>query len=535
MELLQQPEGNLFATEATLLALFIVIILVGIAARYFRLPYTTILVVVGLGIEFLGFHPDIELTPELVLLLFLPPLAFEAAFHLDFDKMRQDLTPIALFALLGVVLSTVTAGVVLSMALGLPWQVGLLFGTLIAATDPVSVVAVFRELGVARRLSTLIESESLFNDGTSIVLFRIVLVIVLTGTFNPTEGLLDFLRLVLGGIALGFGLGYLVSRLLAPIDDYLIEISLTVVLAWSSYLLGEYLGVSGVITVVVAGLVLGNYGGRISFSPTTKIVLEHVLEFLSFVANSFIFLLIGLQINFIDLRTNFAAILWAILAALSARAVTVYGLSFLLKWTDNPIPPKWQHLLFWGGLRGGVTLALALSLPINVPERGTLILAAFGVVLFTLVVQGLTIRPLVQWLKLIPHAELRQNFETARARMLAARAANRRLARLREEGAITPHTFDALHSDIETLEQDLTQELDRLYSAEPGLEDAELRAARIESLRSQRSTLFELNRRGVISDETYRQLAAEIDEQLQTLTSTTAERRAAARGPAGVL
>lgn len=353
MQLFQEPPGSLFATEATLLALFIIIILVGIAARYFRLPYTTVLVIAGLGLEALGVLPGIELTPELVLLLFLPPLAFEAAFHLDFERLRQDLTPVAVLALLGVVISMAVAGAVLVMALKIPWEIALLFGTLIAATDPVSVVAVFRELGVAKRLSTLMESESLFNDGTSIVLFRLVLAVVLTGAFHPIDGLVEFLRLVVGGMALGFGLGYLASRFLSRIDDYLIEISLTVVLAWGSYLLGEYLQVSGVIATVVAGLVLGNLGGRIAFSPTTKIVLEHVLEFLSFVANSFIFLLIGLQVNFIDLRTNGVVIFWAIVAALVARAVAVYGLALPLSRFSNPIPLKWQHLLFWGGLRGG--------------------------------------------------------------------------------------------------------------------------------------------------------------------------------------
>lgn len=531
MPFFQEPEGNLFATEATLLALFLIIILVGIAARYFRLPYTTILVVAGLGLELLGFLPAIELTPELVLLLFLPPLAFEAAFHLDLDRLRQDLTPVAVFALLGVVLSMFVAALVLVMTLGLPWQVALLFGTLIAATDPVSVVAVFRELGVAKRLSTLIESESLFNDGTSIVLFRLVLAVVLTGAFNPAAGLLEFLRLVLGGMALGFGVGYLAARFLARIEDYLIEISTTVVLAWGSYLLGEYLRVSGVITVVVAGLVLGNYGARISFSPTTKIVLEHVLEFLSFVANSFIFLLIGLQVNFIDLRTNVGAIFWAIVAALLARAVAVYGLALPLRWISNPIPTQWQHLLFWGGLRGGVTLALALSLPSAVPGRETLIVAAFGVVLFTLVVQGLTIRPLVERLGLISKPQMRQNYETTRARLLASRAAERRLETLRSEGGISEGTYSTLRADIQTSEEALALELNSLYGADPAFRDGEIRAARLESLRAQRSELFALNRRGLISDETYRLLTAEVDAQMQTHITTGAERRAAARGP----
>lgn len=532
MTLFAEDNTNLFATEATLLALFIIIILVGLAARYFRLPYTTILVLAGLGLEFFRFLPTIELTPELVLLLFLPPLAFEAAFHLDFDQVRQDLTPIAVFSLAGVIITMLVAGAVIVFGLGLSWPLALLFGTLIAATDPVSVVAVFRELGVPKRLSTLMESESLFNDGTSIVLFRLVLVVVLTGVVDPFSGVIQFLRLVLGGIALGFALGYITSRVLIQINDYLIEISLTVVLAWGSYLLGEYLGVSGVITTVVAGLVLGNYGGRISFSPTTKIVLEHVLEFISFVANSFIFLLIGLQVNLIDLRTNWVPLLWAIAAALVARAVAVYGLSLPLGLFSKPIPMKWQHLLFWGGLRGGVTLALALSLPPEVPGRETLLVAAFGVVLFTLVVQGMTIRPLVQRLGLVPKQEERRAFDMTRAQLFALRAGERRLNRMHNQGAITQTAFDSVQTDYQIREQELQETLQMLYAQNPGLTRGELNAARLEGLRAQRSELFDLNRRGFITDEVYRELTEAIDGELNQLSTTPAELRAVERGPA---
>ncbi len=530
MQFFQHGE-DLFATEATLLALFVIIILVGLTARYFRLPYTTVLVIAGLGIEFIGALPPIDLTPELVLLLFLPPLAFEAAFHLDANRLRQDLTPISVFALAGVILTMFVAAGVMVFLLGMPWALALLFGTLIAATDPVSVVAVFRELGVSKRLSTLMEGESLFNDGTSIVLFRIVLAVVLTGVIDPPKGILDFLRLVLGGAALGFGLGYLASRILARIEDYLIEISLTVVLAWGSYLLGEYLQVSGVITVVLAGLVLGNYGGRISFSPTTKIVLEHVLEFVSFVANSFIFLLIGFQIQLITLRVNLLAVLAAILGTLLARAVTVYGLSAVIRRFSKPIPLTWQHLLFWGGMRGGVTLALALSLPIGVPERDTLIVAAFGVVLFTLVVQGLTIRPLVGLLKLVPVAREKIPYQETRARLLAARAAERRLHELHRAETITEKVFQQVGEEYENRRRELAETLEQLYQENDTLLSSEIHSVQLEALRAQRSELFDLNRRGVISEHVYRTLTAEIDEQLENLAVTRDEQRATHTGP----
>ena len=471
------------------------------------------------------------MTPEIVLILFLPPLAFEAAFHLDFDRLRQDLASVSMLALPGVIVTMGVTALILVYGLGWSWEIALLFGTLVAATDPVSVVAAFRELGVSKRLSTIMEGESLFNDGTSIVLFRIVLAVVLAGNLNIQVGLLDFLRLVMGGILLGAVLGYLAARLLISIDDYLTEISATVILAWGSYLLGEYVGVSGLIAVVVAGLVLGNYGGRVSFSPTTKLVLAHVLEFISFVANSFIFLLIGLRINLSDLSGNLSPILWAIPATLIARAVAIYGLSFPLQFF-NPIPLRWQHLLFWGGLRGGMTLALALSLPVNTPLRESLIVGAFGVVLFTLVVQGLTVKPLVKYLELAPQKATNREHEVARARLLALRASERRLGVLREQGVVSPEVYETVNAQNAARHSGLMAELRELYAQNPEITESEIQVARLELLRTERSALFDLNRRGSISDETYTDLIAEIDAQLHTQSTTPAQLRAAERGPA---
>lgn len=530
MPLIIQSEGNLFAAASTLLALFLVIILAGLGARLVKLPYTSVLVLAGLALQLLPLPPQLNLTPEIVLIIFLPPLAFEAAFHLDFDRLREDLAAVTVFALFGVVVTMAVTALILVYGLGWNWEIALLFGALVAATDPVSVVAVFRELGVQRRLSTIIEAESLFNDGTTIVLFRIVLAVVALGNMNLQAGLVDFLRLVLGGILLGFVLGYLASRLLISIDDYLTEISATVILAWGSYLLGEYVGVSGIIVVVVAGLVLGNYGGRVSFSPTTKIVLAHVLEFVAFVANSFIFLLIGLQVKLADLGSNLLPILWAIPATLVARAVAIYALSLPLR-VSNPIPLRWQHLLFWGGLRGGVTLALALSLPLNIPLRESLIVAAFGVVLFTLVVQGLTVKPLVRYLGLVPREESRREHETVRARLLAVRASERRLAVLREQSVVSAEVYESVSSQYAKRHEELAKELRDLHEQHPEITEDELRVARLESLRAERSALFDLNRRGSVSDEVYGGLIAEIDTQLHALSATSAEQRAAESGP----
>jgi len=294
---------------------------------------------------------------------------------------------------------------------------------------------------------------------------------------------------------------------------------------------------ASVIAVVVAGLVLGNYGGRVSFSPTTQIVLTHVLEFIAFVANSFIFLLIGLQVNLVNLAADVTPILWAIGATLAARAVAVYALALPLSRfvRASPIPVRWQHLLWWGGLRGGLTLALALSLPESVPMRETLIVAAFGVVIFTLVVQGLTIQPLVGWLKLASRVESHREHEVTRGRLLAMRAAQRRLKRLRDLGSVSAEAYEALNSQYAAQENQLQENLHALYRQHPDLTEREITSARLEGLRAERSALFDLNRRGAISDGVYRELAGDIDAQLNDATETRTQRRAAARGPAEVV
>lgn len=500
-------------TESLVIILLFIAALVAMAVRRFRVPYTVALVLAGLVItsqSALRF----TLTPELILALFVPPLVFEAAFHLNLRDLLRSLPAILLLAVPGVMLSTLIAGGILHFAAGLPLALALIFGALIAATDPVSIVALFRTLGAPKRLTVLVEGESLFNDGTAIVVFNLVLVYALTGRFDWAGSLADFLRVSSGGVLIGVTLGWVVSQLIARVDDYLIETTLTSVLAFGSYLLAEQFHFSGVQAVVAAGLVNGNIGPR-GMSPTTRIVLNNFWEYVAFVANSLVFLLIGLQVNLWGLAAAWKEALWAVGAALAARAVVVYGLGWLVNRVSGPAPWSWLHVLNWSGLRGAISLALALSLPAALGgDRDLLLAMALAVVLFTLLVQSASMRLLIRKLRIVTRSEAQVEYELRHARLAALRTADARLDRLHAEGRLSTHSWEKLKQHVSAQAAALASALQHLLVTEPALEAEELDKGWRELQRSQRSALLGLRRDGAISDESYETLAAEVDARL---------------------
>ena len=314
---------------------------------------------------------------------------------MKWSRLKQDLIPICLYAVLGTIIAIVGVAIGLNQLAGLSVTTALLIGASLAAIDPVSVTALFRELGVDKRLTTLMEGESLFNDGMAVVAFGFV-VAFSQGTANLTVGVIvTQLVLVVGiglvvGSLIGFGISYLTQRFDLP----LVEQSLTLVAAYGSYLIAEEFGGSGVIGVVMTGLILGNFGSRIGMNPRTRVIVSEFWEFLSFFVNSIVFLLIGDRIRFAVLAENWVAIGVTIAATILARAIAIYGfgsLSNRLAGAKISIPE--QTVLWWGGLRGAVSIALALSVPENTPGRDAIVATVFGTVLFTLLFQGLTIQP----------------------------------------------------------------------------------------------------------------------------------------------
>jgi len=503
--------------ETLIIVLVLVATLVAIAVRRIRLPYTVALVLVGLLITIR--HPlAIELTPELILSLFVPPLIFEAAFHLDFGLLRDNLMPILVLAVPGVLLTTLLVGVMVAAGTGLPLATAAVFGALIAATDPVAVIALFRALGVPSRLAVAVEGESLFNDGTAIVVFKIALAAALSGVFEPMAGLFDFLRIALGGMAVGLALGWLAAQLIARIDDSLIETTLTTLLAYGAYVVAEQFHVSGVLAVVAAGLLCGNVGTA-GMSPTTKIMLFNFWEYLAFLANSLVFLLIGLDVDLPQLWANLGAIVVAVVAVLISRGVAVYGLSWLIHGIKGRphIPLRWRHVLFWGGLRGAISLALALSLPVALPERGMLEAMTFGVVLFTLLGQGTTIPSLLKRLGLIERPQYQVARERWLGRLLAAQAGLRRLKDLRREGLLLEEMWTGLRNYYLQTQGQMMEEMNQLFLEHAELEQEILLQARRGALQAERSTLGDALRRGLLSDDVYEELRSDVDHRLEAI------------------
>ncbi len=385
------PVLDLIRTFVVLLA---VVALVEIVARRTPLPTTVILLVVGLAVGLLA-PVRFEFTPQLVLTVLLPGLVFEAAYDMEAARLRHVLTPVFLLAVPGVLIVAGAVAVVLNAAAGLPLRESTVVGAMVAATDPVAVVAAFRRLPAPRSLAVLVEAESLFNDGTSIVAFGLA-VAALSVPIDPAGAAVSFVGTIVLSILLGGATGLLVSRAITLVDDRAIEATVSIVLAYGTYLLADALGQSGVIATVVAGLAFGTYGRSIGMTERTVEALDVVWDLLAFILTAFAFLVVGMGITLDGLGRALVPGAWAIAAVLLARAAIVYGLvggwRLLSRGGGGPRPvaPRWLHVLFWAGLRGAVTVALALSLPLDLPDRQLLQGITFTVVLFTLLAQGTT-------------------------------------------------------------------------------------------------------------------------------------------------
>lgn len=376
--------------------LLLVSAVVAMLTRRLHLPYSVGLVVAGIVLAFLPFSPKVTLTKDLLFGVLLPPLIFEAAFDLNWRQLRGDLPVVLVLATLGVAISAGVTAVGMHFLVGWPWIGALIFGVLIAATDPVSVIATFKEARAHGRLFLLVESESLFNDGTAAVLFAVMLDFALGRGSTPLEASLRLLITVGGSLLCGALVAALALLLIGRTHDHLVEITFTTVAAYGSFILAEHFHLSGVLATLTAGLMLGNLGTLGTISDRGREAVEAFWEYAAFVANSLVFLLIGMR----EANQNFAAgwqsIAAAILLVTVARALTVYPCCALFSRSSLRVGWRHQHVLFWGGLRGALALALALALPPELPQRTAIVTASFAVVAFSVFVQGMTIQPLLR-------------------------------------------------------------------------------------------------------------------------------------------
>lgn len=371
---------------------------VAMLARRFKLPYSVGLVFAGIILALFPFAPNIQLTKELIFNAFLPPLIFEAAFYINWKELRKDLPVVITLATVGVILSAGITTLGMHYLADWSWITSLLFGVLIAATDPVSVIATFKEAGVHGRLRELVEAESLFNDSTAAVAFGIALAIASGQELAPVDIAQSLVLTIAGGIACGGAVAGGVLLLAGRTEDHLVEITFTTIAAYGSFLLAEHLHVSGVLATLTAGIIVGNLGSLGAISDKGREAVGSFWEYFAFVINSLIFLLMGMQ----ETHQNFLAVLIpiaiAILFVTFGRAVSTYLCCAVFVGSELAVKPAHQHILFWGGLRGALALALALGLPLDLPDRSQIVTVSFAVVAFSIFVQGLTITPLLKQL-----------------------------------------------------------------------------------------------------------------------------------------
>ncbi len=507
--------------ETTFILLFIVATAVAIVVQRLKIPYTVALVASGLLLGSIHALKPPILTKELLYTVFLPGLLFEAAFHIDFEQFWRNKKTIVSLAVPGVIAATALIALILTPVAdavnyvkNFDWRYSLVFGALIAATDPIAVMALFRKIGAPKRLNILIQGESLLNDGTGIVFFTLSLSIA-TGVSTSAAGLiLDFFKIVGFGLLTGGVVGLAVSQVTKQINEPMIEITLTTVGAYGDFVAAEHLGFSGVIATVTAGMICGNYGAQKGMSPSTRLAVESFWEYVAFAMNSIVFLLIGFEVRIADLVASWQMILVAYLAVTVGRALVISGVSLIFRFSKERIPWSWSVFLFWGGLRGALPMVLVLSLPVNFPHRDLLATMTFGVVIISIMFHGLTAAKLIEWLGIVTGQEPLENYFYLQGKLRAADAAMADIehldrARLKDEGVMP-----SLRKEYEKMIKDGEERLNSLRIDHEELKREEMQRARRELILAEKKHIIESFHRGMLSQRVYERLLDDADARL---------------------
>jgi monovalent cation:H+ antiporter, CPA1 family len=376
--------------------LLLVACLIAMLSRRLGMPYIVGLVVAGFLIALLPNSPELPLSRGLIFNVLLPPLVFEASLQLSWPRFKREFPLTLTLAFAGVAIAAAAVAAGMHYFVGWSWIGAALFGVLIAATDPVSVIAAFREMHAAPRVSMVVEAESLLNDGVAAVGFAVLSAVAAGTSPSATSIIPAFLWSLGGGLAIGLAVSGAILLVAGRTDDQLVELTLTTIAAYGSFLLAEHFHASGIISALSAGLLIGSFGTRF-MSPEGRTRVRWAWEYFAFLANSFVFILIGMNVAdqpLSALGSLSAAI--AVLLVLAGRALSIYPLAALFSSSRWKLPATYQHTLFWGGLRGALALALALAVPANVPERSSIIVTAFVAVAFSILVQGLTMPWLIR-------------------------------------------------------------------------------------------------------------------------------------------
>ncbi len=503
-----------------LILLLLVATVVALVTRWLRIPYVVGLVLAGLMITKPLLPREVGLNPDVILNLFLPILIFEAAINTEISRLRSTFKPIALLAGPGVVWAAVIMATLLKFGLDLAWITAGAIAVILTITDTVSVIAAFRAVPVPPRLATIVEGESLFNDGIALVLLGMITTIHIQGSFTVWQGMEQLFIALVGGTVLGLGLGYLCVGLFQQLDDALSNILLTVAVSLGTFQIGQVLGVSSAIAVLVAGLVIGSLGFR-QTSASTKVTLLNFWEYAGFGVNTFIFLLMGIEINPSDLWGMMPAALFAIAAYQVGRICAIYPLLWLLRFIDRPIPLPWQHVLIVGNVKGSLSMAMALSLPLGLPGRLMVISLVFSTVLVSLVGQGSSLPWLVKRLRVSVVSPQRQWLEALQLNLIAAKAAQQELKALLQAGNLPRSLHEELFASYQARVATAEQQLRDFYNqpiADANLGDSSyLDGLRRRLYIAEKGAINDALRKGLLSDEVGQPYIQDLDEKLLTL------------------
>lgn len=515
-------------TETSFVLLFSVATAVAMAVRHLRLgiPYTVALVVVGLVLGMFDIVGVPHLTKGLLFALILPGLIFEASFNIDVKEFLQNRLAIGSLAVPGVVVAiALTAAVVtptmaaLGLDPGFDWRYGLVFGAVIAATDPIAVVGLFKRLSVPHRLSVLVEGESLLNDGTAVVFFTLIVAYVSGAVATPGALFVRFVAIVGGGALVGAVLGIAATQLTKRIDEPVIEITLTVIAAYGSFVLAEQFHFSGVIATVVAGMLCGSYGRRHGMSPTTRLAVESFWDYAAFALNSIVFLLIGFEVRFGALVRSWPEISVAYIGSFIGRLGVVLGVAALLRAADDRMPREWSAVLTWGGLRGALSMVLVLGLPPEFPHRDELITMTFGVVVVSLLAQGTSMSWLLRRLGVTHKDDRGAWLDHARGELQVVDGALEDLAQLERAHLAPADAVAALRRGYEERRTAAQQEITRFQLEQSeARNEAVVRAVR-QLLVAERTRLGDAASNGSLRSEVARELVADADSRIASLDS----------------
>jgi CPA1 family monovalent cation:H+ antiporter len=479
---------------------------VAIVAKRVTVPYNVALVVVGLLLVLMNVLPETPMDPGVVLLVFLPVLIFQGALSADATSMRMTARPILALAVPGVALSLVATAAIAGWVIGLPFPVALLLGAILAITDTVSVLLAFRSVRVPHRLAAIMEGESLFNDGTALVLVSVAATVVISGVVEPAAiGRMLFVAIVAGGV-LGMMFGTLAALILRRAPDELTAILASLVAVFATSLVTEHYHGSPVIAVVVAGVLIGREM-RAGLEPSRVLALQGFWEIAAFVINVWLFLLVGIQLSADLLRREAWPIALAVLALHAGRAVAVYGCFGALHLSGHGVPWRWQHVMVFGNVKGALSMAAVLALPADIAYRDRLVAIVFGVTLVTLVTQALPFRYFLTWLGVATRKE-DETADECRAVLIGARRAQAELDTLLAAGLISRHDHAASRAEFQRDIIDAERSL-RLTG-----EDSHSHVALPAVLAARKAAILDAARRGLITDRTAARHVAALDEHI---------------------